>query len=52
MPKATPTKDKSISIRRLIVVCFCLMQAMYIEANVIGFDLGTSFFKITLVKPG
>ena len=28
------------------------MQIILVEANVIGFDLGSSFFKITLVKPG
>lgn len=30
----------------------CLLQTPYVSSNVIGFDLGSTFFKITLVKPG
>jgi molecular chaperone DnaK (HSP70) len=29
-----------------------LMGSSPVQANVIGFDLGSTFFKITLVKPG
>ena len=29
-----------------------ILQVAYVNSNVIGFDFGTTFFKITLVKPG
>jgi molecular chaperone DnaK (HSP70) len=41
-----------ISIGRFLIACIIFMQAIQVESNVIGFDLGSSFFKITLVKPG
>lgn len=37
-------------MKNLIIAATMLVLAT--SANVIGFDLGNTFFKITLVKPG
>jgi hypothetical protein len=36
----------------LMLVGMTLMMSMQTSANVIGFDFGAQFMKITLVKPG
>ena len=38
--------------KSLLLLSITLLLAMQASANVIGFDFGTTFFKITLVKPG
>ena len=36
----------------MIVCVFMLLFVLPAATNVIGFDFGSTFFKITLVKPG
>jgi len=36
----------------MIKQLLCLLGLSLVHANVIGFDFGSTFFKITLVKPG
>jgi molecular chaperone DnaK (HSP70) len=38
--------------KTLILLAMTLMINSQVSANVIGFDFGSTFFKITLVKPG
>ena len=39
-------------ISTLFLVSLVLLCSSQVSCNVIGFDFGSSFFKITLVKPG
>ena len=51
-------KQKSMALRirdeRVPVTVLLLlgMFALQVTANVIGFDFGSTFFKVTLVQPG
>ena len=36
----------------ILLSVFCTLFAGQVSANVIGFDFGSNFFKIVLVKPG
>lgn len=38
--------------RGLLCLFACLSFINYASGNLIGFDFGSSFFKVTLVQPG
>ena len=46
------SRRNGISLGKISLVLISLMMALQVNSNVIGFDFGSTFFKITLVKPG
>ena len=45
-----PKKNRAVFLTLLAIALSCLVSQT--AANVIGFDFGSTFFKITLVQPG